>query len=201
MKLVTSSEMRAIDKYAIEKLGIPGVVLMENAGVGLFEIIQEEFDEITDLKVGIVCGKGNNGGDGFVIARHLLNNGANVDIFLLGRYDEVKGDAKINLDILLGAGYKIIELSKESDIKLFSNKCERFDLLVDAIFGTGFSGKITGMPEKIIEDMNKSDVPILAVDIPSGVNADDGSVQGVSVNADFTGYDVFTKKGIISISG
>ncbi|MDI6839250.1 MAG: NAD(P)H-hydrate dehydratase [bacterium] len=201
MKLVTPDEMKEIDRKAIRELGIPGVVLMENAGLGLFEIIQEEFGEIKDLKVGIVCGEGNNGGDGFVLARHLLNNGATVSIFLLGKSQRIKGDAGINLNILLNTGFKIKELTTKKDVQIFVSECKQFTLLVDAIFGTGFKGKVNGIDAEVINAMNESGVPILAVDVPSGLNAYDGSIEGICVNADFTGTMCLPKRGLFLYPG
>lgn len=201
MKLVTNPEMRSIDKTAIKKLKIPGITLMENAGIGLFNIIRKQFKGLDNLKIGIICGKGNNGGDGFVVARLLIKGGAEVNTFLLGKAEEVKGDAKTNLDALLKAGCQIIELKNEKNIKSFDTRSCNFDLLVDAIFGTGFSGKITGIPEKVIKLMNKSGVPILSADIPSGVNADDGSVDGTCVKASFTGTMCLPKRGLFLYPG
>ena len=214
MKLVTPKEMKEIDKKAIEELGIPGAVLMENAGLGLFEIIQEEF--ITPqgsggfrgegicplpLRVGIVCGKGSNGGDGFVLARHLSNNGVVVSIFLLGKIQDIKGDALTNLNILLNTGFKVEEMTTKKDVQRFSQICNQFDLIVDAIFGTGFKGKVKGVAKEIINILNKSGVPILAVDVPSGMNANDGSIEGVCVQADFTGTMCLPKRGLFLYPG
>ncbi|MDD2890614.1 MAG: NAD(P)H-hydrate dehydratase [bacterium] len=197
MKLLTSEQMRNIDKTAIEKLGVPGTVLMENAGVKLFEIIHEELHHAKNPRIAIICGKGNNGGDGFVLARHLLNNKISTDVFLLGNSNEVKGDAKINLDILLKSGHKIIEITNEKKIP----SLKTYDLLVDAIFGTGFTGKITGIAEKIITNMNNSDIPIFSVDVPSGLNANYGSVQGVCVKASFTATMCLPKRGLVLYPG
>ncbi len=206
MKLITSDEMKEIDRKAIQELGIPGAVLMENAGFGLFEMIREEFEdediEINELRIGILCGKGNNGGDGFVLARHLLNSDADVKIFLLGNIQEIKGDARINLNILLKSGYKITEITSKKDlIKLNKAIHIGFDLLVDAIFGTGFKGEAKGIPAEVINIMNDSDIPILAVDVPSGLNANTGEVKKTCVYADFTGTMCLPKRGLFLYPG
>ncbi|MCK4353376.1 NAD(P)H-hydrate dehydratase [candidate division WOR-3 bacterium] len=201
MKLVTPEEMKKIDEKAIKGLGISGAVLMENAGLGLFEIIQEEAEQIKGLKVGIICGKGNNGGDGFVLARHLLNNGADIGVFLLGKIQEIKGDACLNLDILLKSGFEIKELKTKKDILMFEQECLKSDLLVDAIFGTGFKGKVKGIAENVINIMNKIDIPVLAIDVPSGLNAQDGSIEGVCIKADFTGTMCLPKSGLFLYPG
>lgn len=201
MKLVTPKQMKEIDRAAINKVKIPGVVLMENAGLGLFEIIQEEMEGVEELRIGIVCGKGNNGGDGFVLARHLLNNGADVAVFILGKSQEIKGDAKTNLNILLNTGFKIAEIKTKKDIRAFKKTCPQFDLLVDAIFGTGFQGKVTGIAKDMIEVMNEAGIPMLAVDVPSGVNASDGSIKGSCIRADFTGTMCLPKRGLFLYPG
>ncbi len=214
MKIVTPAEMKEIDRKAIQGLGIPGAVLMENAGLGLFEIIQEEscpqdssdgqeeFENLNELRVGIVCGKGNNGGDGFVLARHLLNSGAEVEIFLLGKVQEIKGDARINLNILLKSGYKITEITSKKDIATLKKHIHNeIGFLVDAIFGTGFKGKAKGIPSDVINIINDSDIPVLAVDVPSGLNAETGEVEGACVYADFTGTMCLPKRGLFLYPG
>jgi len=202
MKLVTPDEMKKIDSKAIQELGIPGVVLMENAGLGLFEIIQEEFEDLNELRVGIVCGKGNNGGDGFVLTRHLLNSRVDVQVFLLGKVQEIKGDARINLNILLKSGYKITEITSKKNIAtLKKHICSGYTLLVDAIFGTGFKGKAEGIPKEIINIINSSETPVLAIDVPSGLNASTGEVKGVCVQADFTGTMCLPKRGLFLYPG
>jgi NAD(P)H-hydrate epimerase len=208
MKLVTPDQMKEIDRTAIKDIGIPGTVLMENAGLGLYEIVRGEipgFSDSTDFhtppSVGIVCGTGNNGGDGFVLARHLLNNDVPTEIFLLGKTEEIKGDARTNLNILLNSGNKITEITTSKDITSFRNRCSYFGLLVDGIFGTGFKGQVKGIPEQAIKIMNDSDIPILAVDVPSGMNANTGGVQGTCVQADFTGTMCLPKRGLFLYPG
>ncbi|MBI4722886.1 MAG: NAD(P)H-hydrate dehydratase [Candidatus Stahlbacteria bacterium] len=221
MKLVTAKEMQEIDKKAIEELGIPGPVLMELAGIGLFNIIQEEFMPKTEnrkpkTEIGIVCGKGNNGGDGFVLARHLLNIEAkrksrsggdeiSAEVFLLGKVNEITGDARLNLNILLKAGYKVTEITTPKDVNLFKEKCvgtrHSMSLLVDGIFGTGFKGKVEGIAEQIINIMNGSGIPILAIDVPSGINATTGEVEGACIRAAFTGTMCLPKRGLFLYPG
>ncbi|HID92900.1 MAG TPA: NAD(P)H-hydrate epimerase, partial [bacterium (Candidatus Stahlbacteria)] len=134
MKVVSPSEMKQIDRKTIFDMGIPGCVLMENAGKGTVQIIKDKFKELRNLKVAIVCGRGNNGGDGFVIARWLKNQGAEPHVFLIGNKEDVKGDAKTNLDVIVKMGFNIREIKESKDICKF----DKFNLIVDAIFGTGF---------------------------------------------------------------
>ncbi len=182
MKLVTSSQMRSIDKKTIEGIGIPGLELMEKAGHGVALIAKEMLGDPASKVVVIFCGRGNNGGDGFVVGRYLSQWGAQVRFFLTAKKDEVEGDARINLEKAVGLDLPIVEILKEDGIP------DRIkgDLIVDALFGTGFSGEIKGYMKDIIERINSSDIPVLAVDIPSGLHADTGRFTGPCVKADRT---------------
>jgi hydroxyethylthiazole kinase-like uncharacterized protein yjeF len=200
MRLVTGSEMRKIDQAAEKKYGIPSIILMENAGIGVCNVIEEYFPLVTNLNVLVVCGKGNNGGDGFVIARHLANNGANVSVILLGKKNEIKGDAKTNLQIFEKGFSKVTEINRINRLKNLVTKFNP-DIIVDAIFGTGFSGKPKGFYEQVINFINQIAAFKIAVDIASGVKADDGSVQGDAVQADATVTMGFMKQGHILFPG
>lgn len=193
MRIVTNDEMRKIDKWSMKSLGIPGIVLMENAGRGCVNILEEYFD-LEDLKVLIICGKGNNGGDGFVIGRHLQNRGAIVKIVLVGKGNELKGDALLNYKL---AKKSEIELYETTDIKRFKRIYNAFnpDVLVDAIFGTGFKGAPKGIYHKLIEMINNTDTFIFSVDIPSGINGDNGQFDNTCVIADATATMCLPKRG------
>ena len=207
--VMSRDEVRAFDSWAINTLGIPGVVLMENAGRSCAELIKEKLSKVTRprvcpvpsrYRVCIFCGTGNNGGDGFVIARHLLNIGYKVTVVICGERDKVKGDAKINLDILERLGQTIEQLNlNESDI---SGRIKFFaagaDMLVDGLFGTGLSGRISDQFRQLIECINASNCPILAVDIPSGLDCDTGQPLGAAIKADYTVTFVAVKKGLTS---
>ncbi len=139
MKLVTSAQMRAIDHRAINELGIPGLQLMENAGQGIADWIREIFrDNVKGKHFAIVCGKGNNGGDGYVIARYLHQWGASVEVFLLGEREAIKGDALVNLIKLEPIGLSVQPILNSPGLPDF----RKYDMIVDAIFGTGFSGEV-----------------------------------------------------------
>jgi NAD(P)H-hydrate epimerase len=200
MRIVTGLEMRKIDEAAEKKFGIPSIILMENAGVGVCNVIEEYFPTLSDLNVLIICGKGNNGGDGFVVSRHLINNGANVLVVLLGAKKELKGDAKTNFQILERSAIKVIEISRISQLKRIATNLNP-DVVVDAIFGTGFSGQPKGLYAEAIKFINQLSAFIIAVDISSGVNADDGSVQGDAVMADATVTMELVKRGHVLFPG
>jgi len=203
--VMTRDEVRAFDRWAIETLGIPGTVLMENAGRSCAELVKEKLKHIPSPKVCIFCGTGNNGGDGYVIARHLINSGFKVVVVLCGERDKVKGDAKINLDVLerlvqlprLRSGQAIERLDlKDSNIagqvKVFAAGA---DMVVDALFGTGLSGQLSDEYKSLIKSINALNCPILAVDIPSGLDCDTGEPLGAAIRAKYTVTFVAVKKG------
>ncbi len=201
MKLVTPKQMRDIDNEAIKDLAIPGVVLMENAGRGCTDEMEARFGPLSSKKIVILCGRGNNGGDGFVIARHCLNRGASVSVFLLGRKEDVSKDAKINLDILLRMGFGVTEVEKKKDIPHLRGALSEGYLVVDAIFGTGFKGKVLGITKEVIEVLNSSNLPVISIDIPSGMSGDDGSVGNVCVRANLTCTMCLPKRGLYLYPG
>jgi len=195
--IMSREEVRAFDEFAINTLGIPGVVLMENAGRSCAELIKEKLAGVERPKVCIFCGTGNNGGDGYVIARHLLNGGFKVVVVLCGDCKKIKGDAKINLDILEGLGQPIEQLTLEKGnigerVEPLADGC---DMVVDGLFGTGLSGQISGEYKELIESINRLKYPILAVDIPSGLDCDSGKVLGAAIRATYTVTFVAVKKG------
>jgi len=193
MKLVTSHQMRAIDTECIESLGIAGLKLMENAGVGTVRFIEHELGPFKGKTVTVVCGKGNNGGDGFVIARELKRRGAMVSVYVAGHRDDVGGDARANLDRY---GYEhAVELSDGRSIGDFVSRMAKSDLVVDAVFGTGFSGVPRGLSGTVIGQMNVCGRPVLAVDVPSGLNATTGEAEGECVRAEWTCTMALPKRG------
>jgi NAD(P)H-hydrate epimerase len=200
MKLVTSSQMRNIDRKTIQGIGIPGLELMEKAGRGTAQVAREMLGDPENKVVVIFCGRGNNGGDGFVVGRYLSEWGAQVRFFLTARKNEIKGDAKVNLEKAVELDLPIVEILQRDGIP------DRIkgDLIVDGLFGTGFTGEITGYMKDIVEKINSSTIPILAVDIPSGLHADTGQFNGPCVKADRTvtmalpkiGHFFFPGKGL-----
>ncbi len=203
-KIVTAEMMRDLDRRAIEDHGIPGAVLMENAGQGAFELIREKFWPLN--RISIFCGRGNNGGDGFVIARHILNAGVMPDVYLLAKKQDVKGHARVNLDILEKMHLDVKEVLDKKSLETVRNRVLHSDLIVDAIFGTGLNAEVKGFFRQAIEYINeiaKADehVPVFAVDIPSGMNADTGQVMGASVSADVTATFGLAKVGQLCYPG
>jgi NAD(P)H-hydrate epimerase len=193
MKLVTSESMRAIDTECINNAGIPGLKLMENAGAGTVRFIEREIGPLADKRITIVCGKGNNGGDGFVIARELRARGAAVGVYLAGHRDDVSGDARANLDRLGREG--VIELADGRSIGELVQAMAKSDLVVDAVFGTGFEGVPRGLSGTVIGQFNLCGRPVLAVDVPSGLNATTGLAEGECVRATWTCTMGLPKRG------
>lgn len=194
MRVFYSEEMRSIDRIAMEKYKIPGIVLMENAAIACVKEIEKLYKDFVCPNVGIFCGKGNNGGDGFAIARHLHNKGYNVTVFLTAG-DNILGDAFINFEILSEMGIKVINLQNAPQ------SLDEFDLIIDAIFGTGFKGEVNGLCKDVINAINDSSVYTIAVDIPSGVNADSGEVKSVCIKADKTMTFAAYKAGLLMYPG
>ncbi len=200
MKIVTAAEMREIDRSAIEDLGIAGVVLMENAGMAVVQAAYELLEASGGSKVGIFAGKGNNGGDGFVVARHLHNAGYDVQVYLLAQADQLRGDAAVNCGIAQRMDVPIHEVLKWTAGRI-RRAAAGADLLVDAIFGTGLSGEVRGPARHAIEALNASGAPILAVDMPSGVHADTGAKLGSAVQATVTVTFGLLKAGLYQYPG
>ena len=194
---MTRDEVRAFDAWAINTLGIPGVALMENAGRSCTELIIDKLKDISEPKVCVFCGTGNNGGDGYVIARHLINQDIKTTVVVCGNRNKIKGDAKINLDILERMGEPIERLNPaDRDI---AGQVGRFtagtDILVDGIFGTGLRGQLSDEYRRLIESINACNSPVLAVDIPSGLDCDSGEPLGAAIEAAWTVTFVAVKKG------
>lgn len=199
MKYVTSQKMREIDKSTIERFGIPAIILMENAGYKSAQTALNMLAKKRKKRVVCICGKGNNGGDGFVCCRHLINNGIDVDIFLLGEPPELKGNAKINYEILEKMG-RTIKILKENFYP-FKTKLKKAELLIDALFGIGLSWEVKEPYKTVINLINQSGKPILALDVPSGLDATEGNVLGVCVKATKTITFALPKTGFIKNDG
>lgn len=195
--VMSRDEVRSFDSWAINTLGIPGVVLMENAGRSCAELIKNELGGIDRPMVCIFCGTGNNGGDGYVIARHLINSGFEVVVVICGDKSKVRGDAKINLDILEGMGQRVdvLDLAGQEVLEKVGALAGGADMIVDSIFGTGLKGQVSSEYIRLIEGINSQDAVVLAVDIPSGLDCDGGVVLGAAVKADYTVTFVAVKKG------
>ena len=188
MKILTAKQIRELDRLSTEQYGIPSILLMENAGMRVVEALEERFEELEDLAIGIICGKGNNGGDGFVVARQLIQKGIYPFVFLLGPEEDVAGDAKTNLDILKAIGFPPTIISSEDDWDEEKLELIDVDIIVDAIFGTGLTKPVAGLHRAVINSL-RNDFPaaeIISIDLPSGLPADSGHPIGPAVEADAT---------------
>ena len=186
MKVLTSTQMKNIDKTAIEDIGIAGPILMENAGLQILEEIRTRFPDINKEKVVIIAGKGNNGGDGLVVARHLFNKGCDPCVLLLASKRELRGDAALNLRIAEKIGVRIYEVPSIKEWKTQKKNISQSTLLLDAIFGTGLAKPAHGIYATVINDINRVKAYKIAVDIPSGLSSDTFEIIEPCVRADLT---------------
>jgi len=201
MRLVKASEMQEMDRLAIQELGIPGAVLMENAARGASRIFLEHFDPPGGSNVVILCGRGNNGGDGYVMARYLLQAGLKIEVIVLSEFGRISGDALTNLEIIREMGLNIVEAPGTDEWSGLVETLRGCDFIIDGILGTGLNSVVKGLYGQVIEDINVSGKPVMAIDIPSGLNADNGQVMGVAVDADLTVTFGFPKLGQVVFPG
>ncbi|MBF0370347.1 MAG: NAD(P)H-hydrate dehydratase [Magnetococcales bacterium] len=185
-KLLTSEQMREADRQTIEALGLPGVVLMENAGAGVVELLRTRLPDLPQRRVLVLAGRGNNGGDGFVIARRLKMSGVSAQVILFGRGEQLQGDARINWQVFQNLRGRVIEIAGEEVPEFFNGILAHSGVVVDAVFGTGLKKPVAGVIGEIFQRVNRSGKPVIAVDIPSGVSADSGQVLGEALQADWT---------------
>ncbi|HUV50624.1 MAG TPA: NAD(P)H-hydrate dehydratase [Anaerolineae bacterium] len=201
MYLVTAGEMQKMDRLTIESFGLPGRVLMENAGRGATQILFEKFGGLKNKKVGIAAGRGNNGGDGFVIARYLAQKGIRATVYLLSKRDAIKGDAAANLKLLAPLSVPVIEIPDKKAFSTHRTSMVHQEIWVDAILGTGLKSQIKGYFREIIEFINSLNKPVFAVDIPSGLDSDTGQPCGACIRAQATATFGFAKTGHILSPG
>jgi hydroxyethylthiazole kinase-like uncharacterized protein yjeF len=190
-RLLTAQSAKFIDLKAREKFGISTLTLMENAGRA---IALEALKSGKFKKIAIFCGKGNNGGDGFVAARHLLACGIKPDIYLAGKIAQVENEARTNLEILLKLKQKIVEVGENN---ISGVNLAKYRLIIDALLGVGLSGAVRGIYKDLIKMINSSQAYILSVDIPSGLDATTGKILDACVKADKTVTFVAKKRGMI----
>jgi NAD(P)H-hydrate epimerase len=186
MRILNAAQMREADRRAIDDIGIPSLVLMENAGRQAVAAMEAMYSDLTDRRVGLLCGRGNNGGDGFVIARTLAQRGVDVAVYVIGRVADVRGDARVNLEILGRLGLTVVEVSDSQAWELHFSEVSDCTLIVDAIFGIGLSAPVSGFIESVITDVNASGIPVVAIDLPSGLSADSAEPIGPSIEAGLT---------------
>lgn len=201
MIVVTAGQMQAIDRHTIECIGIGGLILMENAARGATRCFLERIYRPGMGRVGVLAGRGNNGGDGYVMARYLAQRGIDIEVFLAGRAGQIQGDAAINLNLLNTLNVPITEIPDSSSFDSQVQRLRHVRCWIDALLGTGLKADVLGYYRRLIEFLNTCQRPILAVDIPSGLNADTGRPCGLSVQASATVTFGFPKIGQLLYPG
>jgi NAD(P)H-hydrate epimerase len=201
MRYVSAKEIAGIDRLAQRRFCIPSLILMENAGRVAAEEILKSMKRRPGRKAAVFCGKGNNGGDGFVAARHLACEGVTADIFLIGKARDIKKpDPLVNLKIIRKMRLKISEITGEKGVEKLKRSF-RYDAIVDAIFGTGFTGGLSGHMAGLVDFLNGTGRPIFSLDVPSGLDATTGKVETTCVKAARTITFGLPKKGFIKSAG
>ncbi len=198
MKVSTVSQMRQMDRQAIERYGIIEDLLMENAGHALYFVILKRFPTLAGRRFVVFCGLGNNGGDGLVVARKLHSNGAKVQVFLLGDPEKYKGSARRNYEIVKGLSLSMKRITSAEQATYAITHC---DAIVDAMLGTGLSRPVAGLYLEVVRAINRSGKPVFSVDIPSGISGDTGEVMGEAVRADATATFGLPKLGNLLYPG
>ena len=193
MLTISCDEMKAMDSYAINIIGIPSIVLMENAALKVIDNIDlSGTDSYT-----IVCGTGNNGGDGLAVARHLILKKKTVDLFIVGNLDKRTKDFNINFDILKNMKVNFTHIVDDYGLKKIKESTKKSNLTIDSLFGIGITRNVEGIFYKVIDIINKNSNSILSVDIPSGLDGDTGQVLGISIKANKTVTFHHMKKGLV----
>lgn len=194
MKIANAETMKNIDAYCINELKIPGIVLMENAALKVVKNLDlSRFNSFC-----VVCTKGNNGGDGFAVARHLHILNKKVEVFLVGTKDGMSPDCKINYDILRKIGVNITKVDNIEDVNELRDSVQRSEVTIDAIFGTGLSRNIEGIFDSVISVINENSRYILSIDVPSGFNTNTGKIMGNCIRADITVSFQLYKQGFLN---
>lgn len=186
MRILNTAQMRDVERRTIEDIGIPARVLMENAGRQVASAIESGFEDLALMRVSVLCGRGNNGGDGFVVARVLVERGVDVHVYLLGASSALSGDARANHDVLHALGIEIVEIPDAATWELLGSSVLAADLVIDALHGTGLHGPLSGLGETVVADLNASSRAVVSIDLPSGLSADHPNVDGPAVEATMT---------------
>lgn len=198
--ILGSGQARAFDRFLAERCAVPSLLLMENAGRGAAHAIHERLGK-SGCRVLCACGPGNNGGDGLVVARQLLTLGQRPFVVLVSGAGELAPDARVNLEAWRGLGGGVQEVSTDADARArFDTLCREADAVVDGLLGTGLSRELSGRYRAAVESINASGLPVFALDIPSGLNADSGEVLGCAVRARTTITFGHPKTGLLTSS-
>src|SRR5687767_13216548 len=175
MRVLNTDQMREADRRTIHDIGIPSIVLMENAGRQAVAAMEAAFEDLSTSRVAVLCGRGNNGGDGFVVARTLIQRGVPTSVFLIGSVADVQGDARTNIEVLGRIGLTVVEITSAQDWELHFSEISECDVVVDAMLGTGFRGQLAGLLQTVVAD-----------DLPTGLSADSAEAEGAAVEASMT---------------
>src|SRR6478736_6779532 len=186
MRVLNTRQMRDADRRTIEEIGVPSIVLMENAGRQVVAAMESSFEGLASMRIAVLCGRGNNGGDGFVVARTLIERNLDTGVYLIGEAGEVKGDARANLDVLRNLGVDIVEIADAAAWELHGTDVLGSDVVVDALYGTGLNAPLSGLAETVVADLNASARPVVSIDLPSGLSAESPDVPGPAVHATVT---------------
>jgi ADP-dependent NAD(P)H-hydrate dehydratase / NAD(P)H-hydrate epimerase len=186
MRVLNTAQMREADRRTIHEIGISSLVLMENAGRQAVAAMEAAFDDLSSSRVAVLCGRGNNGGDGFVVARTLIQRGVETAVFLVGSVSDLQGDARTNIEVLGRIGLTVVEITNAQEWELHFGEMTECDVIVDAMLGTGFHGELTGLLQTVVADVNALGVPVVAIDLPTGVSADSAELEGEAIEASMT---------------
>ncbi len=197
MLIVTASEMARLDRYAIDEIGIPGIVLMENAARGAASFFEEFLPDLLKRRITVLAGSGNNAGDGFALARIFKGRGADVRVICLRPPEALKGDALVNFQILEKVNVPVFVWKEEQDFDGQFQRIRESGAIIDAILGTGLNSEVRGLFRTVIDAVNALDIPVLAVDAPSGLDATSGSPLGTAIRAGATATFGFIKTGLL----
>lgn len=187
-KILTAKQMAQVDLETTELCGVPSLVLMENAGLNLYMVLRDDFRDLEKRRIAIFCGKGNNGGDGFVLARQLVQRGIRPDVYLLSSIETVCGNAQVNLQAYLNAGQSVVEVKRSNQWQELRPAINQYHIIVDALLGTGLSKPLQKLYSQVVSTINSTEAFVLSVDIPSGMFSDalKGGVQTVQATATVT---------------
>ena len=186
MRVLNTTQMRDAEKRTIDEIGVPAIVLMENAGRQVVAAMDAAVDRFADLDVVVLCGRGNNGGDGCVVARVLHERGVRVRVYLIGGVADIAGPARTSLEMARNVGVVVTEITDAALWELHARDALRPDVIVDALFGTGVKPPLSGLADTIVTDLNAADRQVVAIDLPSGLSADTAEVVGAAVRATMT---------------
>ncbi|RKX53816.1 MAG: NAD(P)H-hydrate epimerase, partial [Thermotoga sp.] len=188
MRVITSEQMREIDLKTMEEYGLSDEILMEHAGMSVVDGMMEELGDLDDLKVTVLCGTGNNGGDGLVVSRILLDRveRSNLKVWIVGKMEKMKPLPKKKMEVLQRYGVTVRFITEDESVDEIEKDIHDGDVIVDAMIGIGFKGRMRGIVKEVSRIVNDCDGYVVAVDIPTGVNSDNGMVDEDAIRADLT---------------